>query len=365
MHTLIRDLKKLGVPFQWERPAELSGVGGLNGVILFPNYCPQNREVTNINIALPVPTEGSHIPPKCWVNKEKLSLINENEPNPLPDYKEFKFNGVTYFPFSIKTEGFSVSGDSYLKMATKVYNNASAEYNPHLPQIFDRPSAALKKSSINAIKSKKFCVLGCGSVGSLFAEMLVRTGCADLALIDDDIVADTNIGTSFPFFKQDVGIKKTSVLENHLRRIAGEDYAIDITCHQGKFGEENPDEASRKKIESIVTISDYVVVAIDKICTRREVEKLCRNLSKNFLSIGIEYLEKGSYSYECTWNPNTGEEFSNKQGYGQYGVCCSVVAMATGEGFELLLNHIGNPGSDSNYVKMTYKDHCIENIGTR
>ena len=40
--------------------------------------------------------------PKCWLTAERVRKIGDEAPNPYPDYREFRFEGRKFFPYSIR-----------------------------------------------------------------------------------------------------------------------------------------------------------------------------------------------------------------------------------------------------------------------
>lgn len=107
-------------------------------------------------------------------------------------------------------------------------------------------------------------IIGCGSVGSILAENLVRCGCTKLTLYDFDSVEAKNIANQ-AFSHADIGRPKVEALRDILIGI-------------------NPDAEKSIKIVSDgwhgQSLAGYVFLAVDSIETRREiVEKNMRNLN--------------------------------------------------------------------------------------
>ena len=101
-------------------------------------------------------------------------------------------------------------------------------------------------------------ILGCGSVGSTLAELLVRCGLTKLTLWDFDYVEPHNVANQMFRFK-DIGKPKVEALRDLLLEInpeAADDIVIKPEGWQGKL------------------LSGYIFLAIDNIDLRREfVEK--------------------------------------------------------------------------------------------
>lgn len=75
------------------------------------------------------------------------------------------------------------------------------------------------KDSVASIwKNKRIMVLGCGALGSLVCEMLCRSGCKALLLVDYDRVTP-GILVRQNFIEDDIGLRKVDALKERLLRI--------------------------------------------------------------------------------------------------------------------------------------------------
>lgn len=102
-------------------------------------------------------------------------------------------------------------------------------------------------------------LIGCGSVGSVVAENLVRFGITRITLYDFDVVESKNIANQL-FDAGDVGQPKVYALAEHLKRI-------------------NPDIMADLKIvdKGYVSqkLSGYVFLCVDSIDLRRKIAESC------------------------------------------------------------------------------------------
>lgn len=83
------------------------------------------------------------------------------------------------------------------------------------------------------LSTKHVCVIGCGSVGSAVAEMLVRTGVGALTLIDPEALAPENLGRHL-LSRQDLGSPKVKGMQ---KRLAGINTECTITARAVDFAE--------------------------------------------------------------------------------------------------------------------------------
>lgn len=102
-------------------------------------------------------------------------------------------------------------------------------------------------------------LIGCGSVGSVVAENLVRFGITKITLYDFDVVESKNIANQL-FNAEDIGKEKVYALAEHLKRI-------------------NPDITADLKIvdKGYVNqkMSGYVFLCVDSIDLRRKIAESC------------------------------------------------------------------------------------------
>lgn len=85
--------------------------------------------------------------------------------------------------------------------------------------IFDRSRALLGESTMNALASAQIAVVGVGGVGSWCAEALVRTGFHHITLVDDDVVAPSNVNRQLEATSRTIGQPKVEALGQRLLEI--------------------------------------------------------------------------------------------------------------------------------------------------
>ena len=110
------------------------------------------------------------------------------------------------------------------------------------------------------LKSARVLVVGVGGVGSWCAEALVRTGLGHITLMDDDVVAESNINRQCPAMVATVGRPKVEAMAERLA-------AINPRCEV---------EARNSRFSSVASISnwasfDLVVDAIDSVDCKAEL----------------------------------------------------------------------------------------------
>ncbi len=212
---------------------------------------------------------------------------------------------------------------------------------------------------LKKIQNTKFCIVGCGGVGSIFAEMLVRTGAINVALIDADMVELKNLNRTL-FVSNDVGKDKVKVLKKRLESINSD---INVKVINRCFGVYIEGDKKRQEIRDLVVNSDITLISVDKNSTRIECEKLLGEFNKKYLVIGVS-IEKNLSRYVCGWMTKTSSSEEDLEGYGENnGSYMSIVTEAVSAGFNLMMHHIEKEYLKNNkYIERSYKNHFPEDI---
>ena len=85
--------------------------------------------------------------------------------------------------------------------------------------IFSRTEALLGKAALERLGSAHVLVVGVGGVGSWCAEALVRTGIGAITVMDDDLVAVSNVNRQCPATSLTIGSPKTEAMKARLLSI--------------------------------------------------------------------------------------------------------------------------------------------------
>ncbi len=122
-------------------------------------------------------------------------------------------------------------------------------------EIFSRTALLTGSDGLNRISDAKVIIFGVGGVGSWAAESLVRSGIADITLVDADTVAPSNINRQLPALVSTVGMPKVRVMRDRLLDINPE---ARVTAIHDFY---NQTTASSFDLDSY----DYVIDAIDSL----------------------------------------------------------------------------------------------------
>ena len=203
--------------------------------------------------------------------------------------------------------------------------------------LLDRTEKAIGRDLVKEIQKYKYCIVGCGGTGALFAEMLVRTGAEKITLIDGGIVEESNLNRVISFTMDDVKKEKVYVLSSRLKSINAKVQVTSINCCLREY---DPEDNNGQKARDAVYDSDIVIIAMDKNKSRIVCEKLCyEDGKKKIISMGVYTEGNGEAGYECNWMRKTPYKKKEEEGYG-HGSYVSIVVEATSVAFSMLLHNL-------------------------
>lgn len=101
-------------------------------------------------------------------------------------------------------------------------------------------------------------VVGVGGVGSWCAEALARTGVGHLVLMDDDLIAESNVNRQCPATAKTIGRPKVEVMAERLREINS---AVEVHALSLRY----PCLPSPSNFSSLPRHPDLVIDAIDSV----------------------------------------------------------------------------------------------------
>ena len=120
---------------------------------------------------------------------------------------------------------------------------------------FERAENLLGPRAMEALSTKSIILFGVGGVGSWCAEALVRSGLRHLTLVDDDVVAPSNVNRQRMATPSAVGQPKVDLLRTILLEINPE---ADITALHRRYTDESSEEFGLDGY-------DYIIDAIDAL----------------------------------------------------------------------------------------------------
>ena len=130
---------------------------------------------------------------------------------------------------------------------------------------FRRCRYLISDEKVDLLQASHVLVFGCGGVGSMVCEALVRSGLGHISVVDYDIVDITNLNRQLIAYHNTIGLKKVTVMKERLLSINPN---LIVTAYDQFYDADH-------KID--LSPFDYVVDAIDsvpsKILLMQECEK--------------------------------------------------------------------------------------------
>ena len=124
-------------------------------------------------------------------------------------------------------------------------------------EFFSRSEALLGAEAMKRLAEARVLVVGVGGVGSWCAEALVRTGLGHITLVDDDVVAESNVNRQCPATAATIGRPKVEAMAERLIAINPQ---ADVIARFERF----------EKFEGFEKF-DVVVDAIDSVDCKAEL----------------------------------------------------------------------------------------------
>lgn len=136
-------------------------------------------------------------------------------------------------------------------------------------ELVSRNHGFISEAIQKKIRNCRIAVLGCG-MGSLVAEMAVRTGFVEIIIADGDIVELSNLNRQAYFIK-DISRKKAIALEENLRMINQE---LNLKVYSDFLEEE--------QLEEIISESDIIIdtIGIEALPVVIKIHQLARKKKK-------------------------------------------------------------------------------------
>ena len=126
--------------------------------------------------------------------------------------------------------------------------------------IFARSEALLGAEAMKRLADAHVLLVGVGGVGSWSAEALVRTGLGHITLVDDDVVAVSNVNRQCPATAATIGRPKVEAMAERLKAI---NLGCEVEARSSRF-------SSAASFSSLAGL-DMIVDAIDSVDCKAEL----------------------------------------------------------------------------------------------
>ena len=140
-------------------------------------------------------------------------------------------------------------------------------------EVFSRTEMLIWKDSLNRIKNAKIAIFGLGGVGSYVVEGLVRAGVSSFVLVDNDVVALSNINRQLIATVKTIDKPKVEVVRDRILEINPN---AKVEIYQEFFTSE-----SKGIIDESIS---YIVDAIDTVTAKIELIRRANMLNIPIIS---------------------------------------------------------------------------------
>ncbi len=124
----------------------------------------------------------------------------------------------------------------------------------------------LGKEALDKLSKKRVAIFGVGGVGGYVCEALVRSGIGEFDIIDNDMVAESNINRQIIATHSTIGLPKVEVMKNRMMDINPD---VKVNIYQSFFLPENSDAFPFSDY-------DYVIDAVDTVTAKIEIIMKCK-----------------------------------------------------------------------------------------
>lgn len=135
-------------------------------------------------------------------------------------------------------------------------------------EIFNRTALLTGRRNLESFGQTRVIIFGIGGVGSWAAETLVRSGFANLTLVDADRIAMSNINRQLPATTKTVGEVKVEAMKQRLLEINPDARIVAIHDFYNEATQDN----------YVLTDYDVVIDAIDSLSDKAGLSSTQRKL---------------------------------------------------------------------------------------
>lgn len=139
---------------------------------------------------------------------------------------------------------------------------------------FCRTEMLIGEQAVQALKNAHVAVFGLGGVGSYAVEALARAGVGALTLVDDDVIAESNLNRQLYALHSSIGQAKVDVAKKRILDINPE---CEVTALQIRFDAKTADKFDFASF-------DYVADAIDTVTSKLLLAELCNRVNTPVIS---------------------------------------------------------------------------------
>ena len=236
-----------------------------------------------------------------------FSATDDGDENTFFRFLRQNFEDISYASIVFSQEKYSarvwtlnngslVARKALLKTQTSREQIASADFREDTDELYEKTMVTGKESFFNRsasvlgldvmrtiMHSQVISIVGVGGLGSIVAEHLIHMGFHELHLIDPDVLEISNLNRIVGAYYADAQQKryKVDVVKRHVTSINPK---ATVTAHIK--------DVHDTEIESILALSDWIVVATDNHSSRQRVQELSIQYFVPLLSVGVNITTK-------------------------------------------------------------------------
>lgn len=218
-----------------------------------------------------------------------------------------KFEGINYASIVFSQRRYSarvwtlssgsiVARSALIKTQTSRENIASADVHEDTDEDYEKTAVTAGDGFFNRsalvlgldvmrtiMHDQVISIIGVGGLGSIVAEHLIHMGFHALNLIDPDVLEMSNLNRVVGAYYEDAQQKrsKVDVVKRHLTHINPKATVLAYTK-----------DVHDKEIESVLALSDWMIVATDNHSSRLRVQELSVQYFVPLLSVGVNITVK-------------------------------------------------------------------------
>jgi len=194
------------------------------------------------------------------------------------------------------SSGSIVARKALLKTQTSPENIASADFHEYTDEqyeetavagvegFFNRSALALGLDVMRTImQNQVISIVGVGGLGSVVAEHLIHMGFHEINLIDPDVLEMSNLNRVVGAYYEDAQQKryKVDVVRRHVAKINPK---ATVLAYKR--------DVHDKEMESVLALSDWIIVATDNHSSRLRVQELSVQYFVPLISVGVNITVK-------------------------------------------------------------------------
>jgi adenylyltransferase/sulfurtransferase len=159
------------------------------------------------------------------------------------------------------------------------------------------------------IESSKVCIVGCGALGTVAAELLTRAGIGRLVLIDRDIIEEHNLQRQTLFTEEDVGRAKAEAAAAHLNKINSN---VKVNYHITDLDHKNVD-LLKSHIVLDCTDNLFSRFLINEFCYKNKIPWIyCAVIGSTGMLMNI--IPKRRHCFRCIFEESSGLDTCETRG---------------------------------------------------